>query len=953
MRKNRHNNGYVGSVPASQTTQGVISPSKIELLKQKWPSPYPTDSVYTFTRPTNGGGYGASATATIKNAVLSGVYVVDGGSGYLADPIVSIFGAGVTTYATGSRTSNAVTSISPWHKVKEIIITEPGDGYVSAPTVTIVAPTSGTATVTGSISGTTLTVTFVSSGVLYPGQLITGSGIASGTIITNYLTGLGGTGTYAVNTSQTVSSTTISGNGQAKATASVSGGKVTSITLTYSGAKYTAPATVQFSGGGAGGGNPFAAAVAYCNMETGSGYTQIPSVTITPVNAGSGAIGIAKIANAEIDTITVTNGGQNYTSEPTVTFSKNNHVRYSNLNLKATISGGAVTGITWTSGYNIFETAPDILIGGWTPLPSLTQGDEKLVGAFAVYDNDSNMVAFSCGNTYSVDWGDGTTNNYNANAIAQKRYDTTTYAGLTLQSPYRDYKTVLITVTPQAGVSFTSINLNQKHPLVPAATAPGTNWLDIAIAGPTLNNLQIASTSAGTVNVQMGLLEKFVFVGTDNFILSTGRNGNFSSLFRELYNVKSIIPPSFTRITTLNNCFLNCYNLVELPDVLDTKNATSVVSFMNGCFSLPKLPTMDFTNVTSTVQTFYDCRSIKYAPYFDMPNAESIGNMFGNCFNLIYIPPMGNLLKCNTFGNAFASCASLVDAPYIDTSRATNMQSMFSGCSKLETVPQYDTSSVSNFNSMFNLCSSLQKVPKFNTSRGTNFGQMFSGCTSLREVPEFDTSKATDIGSMFLNCQSLESIPYFDFSKVTSATQLFYQCYSLESVPRLDLSNARFVSYLFINCYSLKYLPYVNLYSATDYQSVFSNCYSLTKIDELILNPRNTVTGFGSLFSNCRSLKEIPNCNMFGSTGASKTSIFSSTFNSMRSCTRIGATGMCHSFTIGTAMMGSTQLDEVYTNLPVVGASGAGAKTVTITGNWGRTADNPIIAISKGWTVTG
>jgi hypothetical protein len=45
------------------------------------------------------------------------------------------------------------------------------------------------AVVTGSISGTTLTVTAVTSGTLYPGQTITGTGIALGTVIT----ALGGT----------------------------------------------------------------------------------------------------------------------------------------------------------------------------------------------------------------------------------------------------------------------------------------------------------------------------------------------------------------------------------------------------------------------------------------------------------------------------------------------------------------------------------------------------------------------------------------------------------------------------------------------------------------------------------------------------------------------------------------------------------------------------------------
>jgi hypothetical protein len=62
---------------------------------------------------------------------------------------------------------------------------------------------------TGSISGTTLTVTAVATGTLAVNQYLTGSGITSGTYITSFSTGSGGTGTYNVNNSQTVSSETM------------------------------------------------------------------------------------------------------------------------------------------------------------------------------------------------------------------------------------------------------------------------------------------------------------------------------------------------------------------------------------------------------------------------------------------------------------------------------------------------------------------------------------------------------------------------------------------------------------------------------------------------------------------------------------------------------------------------------------------------------------------------
>lgn len=69
--------------------------------------------------------------------------------------------------------------------------------------------------VTGSITGTTLTVTAVTSGALTPGQTLTGTGVTAGTTIMAFGTGYGGTGTYTVSTSQTVASTTLTGTGVA------------------------------------------------------------------------------------------------------------------------------------------------------------------------------------------------------------------------------------------------------------------------------------------------------------------------------------------------------------------------------------------------------------------------------------------------------------------------------------------------------------------------------------------------------------------------------------------------------------------------------------------------------------------------------------------------------------------------------------------------------------------
>ena len=64
---------------------------------------------------------------------------------------------------------------------------------------------------TGSILGTTLTVTAVNSGVIQAGMSLAGVGMSANTGITALGTGTGGTGTYTVSASQTMASGTVTG----------------------------------------------------------------------------------------------------------------------------------------------------------------------------------------------------------------------------------------------------------------------------------------------------------------------------------------------------------------------------------------------------------------------------------------------------------------------------------------------------------------------------------------------------------------------------------------------------------------------------------------------------------------------------------------------------------------------------------------------------------------------
>ena len=106
--------------------------------------------------------------------------------------------ASIGNIILATRYISAVAALGPWAQIRSLQI---GSINVAA------------AAFTGAISGTTLTVSAVSSGTLAVGQTITDASgnIVPGTTITALGTGSGGTGTYTVSISQTVSSEAMTG----------------------------------------------------------------------------------------------------------------------------------------------------------------------------------------------------------------------------------------------------------------------------------------------------------------------------------------------------------------------------------------------------------------------------------------------------------------------------------------------------------------------------------------------------------------------------------------------------------------------------------------------------------------------------------------------------------------------------------------------------------------------
>lgn len=864
MRKNRHNNGYIGSDKYAANSSGSINPSKYFNQQQEITKEISPTAPYI--RPTNGGGSGATATIALQNGTIVGAFVTNVGAGYTSDPTVifnSIDGSGAEAGVT--RTSNTITAINLWHKVSSVNILDGGIGYITAPTVTFSAPAAGGTTATG--------------------------------------------------------------------TATIVNGRVTLVTITNVGSRYLAPPTITFTAAPAGGVTAQAATTIIC----GSGYTTTPTISFSG-GGGTNAAAQCEMV-ADLGTITITSGGTNYTTAPTV-FLGGLETTYVGT---ATISGGSVTGITFSSySPQKFNVPPPIIIGGWVNLPSVTVGEQKLVGAYAIYNRNNQYCTIQCAGAFTVNWGDGTTSNYSSNQIATREFTTTDYANISGQDSFRDYKTRLISIIPQSGQNLTTVSFQNLYPNTPLLNSKMTaGWLDIKVAGSNIQNLTLHSS---TGNNRLSLLEQFEYVG-NSAIFSPGESflylyglrkiiGNsFTSnmvdctnLFRFNYRLSEIPEFNFSSATNLTNCFSGCTSLTIFPPITVSSSLTNTSSMFEGCSSLAgfygfKQPITSLTNISSM---FSSCASLKKIQYFNTENVTNNSSVFNNCVSLTEIPKF-NFSKVLNMSSAFALCRALETIPDLNTQSCTNFSSMFNSCTALKTTPTLNMSKCSDSSGMFGGCASLREIRNLNTHNTLNTSNMFLNCFSLERIDNLDLTNCTNTNSMFSGCSSLRFIPFLNTGKVTTCTFMFSGCTSLESAPMMNLGRCTNVNGMFNACRKLHTVPLYNTRNVTDFTSMFGSCSSLHHIPQFNVEKG---TAFTNMFSLSRIIN-IPELNFISATGASA---FSSAWSATNSSTETPSlmsflgTNINATVSFQYTNLSAEALNTVYNNLSAIGTG----KTITV-----------------------
>jgi hypothetical protein len=256
----------------------------------------------------------------------------------------------------------------------------------------------------------------------------------------------------------------------------------------------------------------------------------------------------------------------------------------------------------------------------WSALTAVGSSEEKFAGIVAVFPQGSYLALSAAGN-YTVDWGDGASENVNTGVTANKLYDfndvdlANTNAPVTLTDAgdlvertahgysngmeVRFYNIVSTTglteaqtyyvisatandfqVAATVGGSAIALSTNGSATLLPYKQAIVT----VTPNGGTLTsiNINVKNTTSGLQAYETGWLD--IEVGSPNFtsitlggsnvrfamceraaVRSFGSDTNQSSLFENFRELQEVVLGDTSSITNMNSMFRECFSLVTVP----------------------------------------------------------------------------------------------------------------------------------------------------------------------------------------------------------------------------------------------------------------------------------------------------------------------------------------------------------------------------------------------------
>lgn len=281
----------------------------------------------------------------------------------------------------------------------------------------------------------------------------------------------------------------------------------------------------------------------------------------------------------------------------------------------------------------------------WPALPAVAATNQVFYGLHAVFDHGSNFATIRCTGAFTVNWGDGSAPvNVASNTTAEYNYS---YAASGLGPvTSRGYKTAIVTVTPQAGQTLSSININLKHTQSGLVNVHSSQWLDMRLA---MNNVGTVTTY--NANWLHRLLEQFEWVGGSSV------QNSFQDFLRDCSSLRSLPLFNTGEGASFQSFLSGCSSLLEVP-LFNTSKGTNFNNFMQLCSGLISVPLFN-TALGTTFRFFYlSNTSLQSIPVYNVSLGQDFTSFCESCRSLQSVPAL-NFASRTDIGTMLASGTSI------------------------------------------------------------------------------------------------------------------------------------------------------------------------------------------------------------------------------------------------------------------------------------------------------
>lgn len=583
---------------------------------------------------------------------------------------------------------------------------------------------------------------------------------------------------------------------------------------------------------------------------------------------------------------------------------------------------------------------------------------QKIIGIFGVNEKDINYVSLkiTCSTGYTIDWGDGTVENYNSGVEALHKFN---WSDISASTEVTILGTVLrqskVTITAQGSGEITFFDFQERHDSVP--NLDPVAWLELTINTPHVTSMQ---NSIGGSTILLNKLQRV------NIISVHSSCNHADELFSGCYNL-TIVEFGFdtSQISDWRYAFYNCRS-IEILDHIDFSGAgaggvtNAIEGLFNYCKSLKRVPPsfydIDFSNLNTLSNTFFYCSSLDSIKLFDTSTITNFYRAFGFCNRLLYVPKF-NTSSATSLYRTFQYCHSLRKIPKFDTSNVSNFRETFSGCYALKTIRKIDTSSGTNFYQMLRYCYNLSKIPKLDLSSATNIQLLFGECYNLlhADLSLLNPNYNASMYGVFYYCRRIREIAIPSTVRPTSLQQTFQNCENLIKIPDLqtwDINTMHGYYYTFYQNIELREIPKSIFHGLsntgnTDWYRTFSNCYNLCSLPSTFfqLSGHLGITRCRELFKGCY-VSSVPTLTLSAVTSDSNQL---NMFYDARNLSDPIVLGCKYNISFYQSKLSRSGIVNIFNNLTSV------SKTIDIRYNPGvaeLTSDDRAIATNKGWTIT-